>query len=118
MRLRAEHVAAAVACVQLMQKALDRMNIKLHDVISSLAGVSGMGVIRAIVAGERSPEALVALCDVQIRRKKGTGRHRIAAWHLGRRAYLRPRPGIAILEPLPETHRRLRQAHHCGTATA
>ena len=25
---------------------------------------------RAIVAGERSPEALVALCDVQIRRKK------------------------------------------------
>ena len=53
-----------------MQKAFERMNIKLHDVISSLAGVSGMAVTRAIVAGERSPEALVALCDVQIRRKK------------------------------------------------
>jgi transposase len=70
LRLRAGHVAAAAACVQLMQKAFDRMNIKLHDVISSLAGVSGMAVVRAIVAGERSPEALAALCDVQIRRKK------------------------------------------------
>ena len=70
LRLRADHVAAAATCVQLMQKAFERMNIKLHDVISSLAGVSGLAVARAIVAGERSPEALVALCDVQIRRKK------------------------------------------------
>ena len=70
LRLRASHVAAAAACVQLMQKAFDRMNIKLHDVISKLGGVSGMAVVRAIVAGERSPEALAALCDVQIRRKK------------------------------------------------
>ena len=46
------------------------MNIKLHDVHLPLAGVSGLAVARAIVAGERSPEALVALCDVQIRRKK------------------------------------------------
>jgi len=53
-----------------MQKAFERMNIKLHHVISSLAGVSGLAVARAIVAGERSPEALVALCDVQIRRSK------------------------------------------------
>jgi transposase len=70
LRLSADHVAAAATCVQLMQKAFERMNIKLHDVISSLAGVSGLAVARAIVAGERSPEALVALCDVQIRRKK------------------------------------------------
>jgi transposase len=47
LRLRADHVTAAAACVQLMQKALDRMNIKLHDVISLLAGVSGMAVVRA-----------------------------------------------------------------------
>jgi transposase len=53
-----------------MQKAFERMNIKLHDVISSLAGVSGLAVARAIVAGEHSPEALVALCGLQIRRKK------------------------------------------------
>jgi len=35
-----------------MQKALERMNIKFHDVISSLTGTSGLAVIRAILAGE------------------------------------------------------------------
>jgi transposase len=70
LRLRADHVAAAASCIQLMQKALERMNIKLHDVISSLAGISGLAVVRAIVAGERSPQALLELCDAQIRRRK------------------------------------------------
>ena len=70
LRLRADHVGQAASCVQLMQKALERMNIKLHDVISALAGASGMAVIRAIVAGERDPAALLALCDIQIRRAK------------------------------------------------
>jgi hypothetical protein len=50
-----------------MQKALERMNIKLHHEIASLAGMSGLAVVRAIVAGERSPEALLGLCDQQIR---------------------------------------------------
>ena len=70
LRLRADHVGQGASCVQLMQKALERMNVKLHDAISSLAGASGMAVIRAIVAGERDPAALLALCDVQIRRAK------------------------------------------------
>src|SRR5713226_3183420 len=70
LRLRADHVASAADHVQHMQKALERMNIKLHNVISSLAGTSGLAVVRAIVAGERSPEALLALCDQQIRRAK------------------------------------------------
>ncbi len=55
LRLRADHVNQAGSCVQLMQKALERMNIKLHDAISSLAGASGMAIMRAIVAGERDP---------------------------------------------------------------
>lgn len=70
LRLRADHVATAASCVQLMQKAFERMNIKLHDVIASIAGASGMAVARAIVAGERSPHALLGLCDTQIRNKK------------------------------------------------
>jgi transposase len=70
LRLRADHVASAAGHVQHMQKALERMNIKLHNVISSLAGTSGLAVVRAIVAGERSPEALLALCGQQIRRAK------------------------------------------------
>ena len=55
---------------QHMQIALERMNIKLHDMISSLAGMSGLAVVRAIVADERSPEAPLALCDQQIRSAK------------------------------------------------
>lgn len=70
LRLRADHVAAAASCVQLMQKAFERMNIKLHDVISSLAGASGMAMVRAIAAGERSPQALLQLCNTQIRNNK------------------------------------------------
>jgi transposase len=70
LRLRADHITLAASCVQLMQEALDRMNVKLHDAISSLAGASGMAVMRAIVAGERDPAALLALCDIQIRRAK------------------------------------------------
>ena len=35
LRLRGEHIAAAAGHVQHMQKALERMNIKLPDVISS-----------------------------------------------------------------------------------
>ena len=70
LRLRADHVNQAGSCVQLMQKALERMNIKLHDAISSLAGASGMAVMRAIVAGERDAAVLVKLCDIQIRRAK------------------------------------------------
>jgi transposase len=70
LRLRADHVSQAASCVQLMQKALERMNIKLHDTISSLAGTSGMAIVRAIIAGQRDPAALLALCDIQIRRTK------------------------------------------------
>jgi transposase len=39
-RLRGEHVKGAASHVQHMQKALERMNIKVHDEISSLAGAS------------------------------------------------------------------------------
>ena len=70
-RLRADHISRAASHVQHMQKALERMNIKLHDVISSLCGVSGLAVVRAILAGERAPERLLALCDPQIQRAKG-----------------------------------------------
>jgi transposase len=70
MRLRQDKIAMAASHVQHMQKALERMNIKLHDVISSLTGKSGQAVIKAILAGERDPQRLLELCDVQIRQKK------------------------------------------------
>lgn len=69
-RLRGDHIANAAGCIQLQQKALERMNVKLHDVISSLAGASGQRVIEAILAGERDLDRLLALCDKSIQHKK------------------------------------------------
>jgi transposase len=70
LRLRTDHLTSAATSVQHQQKALERMNVKLHDVISSLVGASGQKVIEAILAGERDGERLLALCDVQIQQKK------------------------------------------------
>lgn len=70
LRLRADHISSAATCIQHQQKALERMNIKLHDVISRLVGVSGQKVVDAILEGERDADRLLALCDKQIRDKK------------------------------------------------
>jgi len=69
-RLRDNHIELASSHVQHMQKALTSMNIRLHEVISQINGVSGMRVIKAILGGERNPEQLVQLCDKQIIKKK------------------------------------------------
>jgi hypothetical protein len=70
LRLRDDHIVMAASHVQHMQKALERMNLKLHDVISNVVGVSGLAVIEAILAGERDPEQLLKLCDMQIQKRK------------------------------------------------
>jgi len=69
-RLRADHLIGAAAQVQKMQQALERMNVKFHNVISDLVGVSGLKVVRAILQGQREPDCLLALCDPQIQKKK------------------------------------------------
>lgn len=70
MRLRGDLVSMAAQHVQHMQKAMDRLNIKIHVVISDITGWSGMRIIKAILAGERQPEKLVELCDPQILKTK------------------------------------------------
>ena len=70
MRLRADLVGLAAQHVQHMQKALDRLNVKIHVVMSDITGVSGMKIIKAILAGERTPEQLVELCERQILKTK------------------------------------------------
>lgn len=70
-RLRDDHIEQAAMHIQHMQKAFDQMNIRLHRVISSLTGVSGLRVIEAILNGERQPTALLALCERSIRDRKG-----------------------------------------------
>lgn len=71
MRLREDHIKQGARQVNKMHKVLTLMNIRLGNVISQLHGVSGMRVIEAIVAGERDPERLAALCDRRILDNKG-----------------------------------------------
>src|SRR6202789_745909 len=59
-RLRGDHLIGAARQIPKMQQTLERMNIKFHDVISDLTGVSGLKVVRAILAGERRPGELLA----------------------------------------------------------
>jgi transposase len=49
------------AHIQHMQKALQLMNVKLTMVVSDITGVTGLDIIRAIVAGERDPQELARL---------------------------------------------------------
>jgi transposase len=70
LRLRSDHIMMAGSHEQHMQKALDRMNLKIHEVLSDLTGMSGLKMVEAIVAGERDAEVLVALCDPQVQKHK------------------------------------------------
>ena len=60
LRQRDTLIRYAGAHIQHMQKALNQMNIQLHHVVSDLTGVTGMKIIRAILAGERDPKALAS----------------------------------------------------------
>lgn len=53
--------------VQRMQKALTQMNIQLHRVLSDITGVSGMKILRAIIAGERDTLKLARMKHPQVR---------------------------------------------------
>lgn len=69
-RLREDHIEMASTHVRHMQKALTMMNIRLHQAISQIQGVSGLKIMEAILSGERDPEKLVLLCDKQILARK------------------------------------------------
>jgi transposase len=54
--------------VQHMQKALEQMNVKLTEVVSDVTGLTGMAIIRAILAGERDAQKLACLRNVNCKR--------------------------------------------------
>lgn len=62
-RQRASLIEHRAAHIQHMQKALQQMNVQLTQVLSDITGVSGMRIIRAIVAGERNPVELAQMRD-------------------------------------------------------
>jgi transposase len=53
LRHRADLIEHRAAHIQHMQKALAQMNLQLTQVLKDITGVTGMQIIRAIVAGER-----------------------------------------------------------------
>jgi transposase len=63
LRQRAMLVQGAAMHIQHMQKALQQMNRLLHQVVADLTGVTGMTIIRAILAGERDPQVLAQSRD-------------------------------------------------------
>ena len=65
LRHRERLVEYAAAHIKHMQKALMQMNVQLHHAVTDITGVTGMRIIRAIVAGTRAPEALAAFRDVR-----------------------------------------------------
>lgn len=54
--------------VQRMQKALTKMNLLLHNVLSDITGESGMKIIRAILAGERDPNVLASYRSMRVKK--------------------------------------------------
>jgi transposase len=57
-RHRDQLVEAAASYIQRMQKAMVLMNLQLHNVISDVTGVTGIAILRDIVAGQTDPTVL------------------------------------------------------------
>ena len=60
LRHRAELIQHRAPHILHMQKALQQMNLQLHHVLSDITGVTGVQILRAIVAGERDPKVLAS----------------------------------------------------------
>ena len=71
-RQRGNKVRDQAKALNRMQKALVQMNIQLAQVISNIAGVTGMSILRAIVDGERDPEVLAMLRDKRVKADQAT----------------------------------------------
>jgi transposase len=67
LRHRATLIESAGSLVQRMQKALVQMNLQLALVVSDITGVTGLRILRDIVAGHRDPHQLAAHRDYRCR---------------------------------------------------
>ena len=58
--------------IQHMQKALQQMNVLLHNVVSDITGKTGMAILKAILSGERDPKKLAKNRDERCRNTEET----------------------------------------------
>lgn len=70
LRHRAGLIEHRAAHIQHMQKALQQMNLQLTQVLSDITGVTGLAIIRAIVAGQRDPQQLAAMRQPTCKKSK------------------------------------------------
>src|SRR5213594_641798 len=69
LRYRRKLVESRTAERNRLLKLLETANIKLASVASDVFGVSGMGMLRAILKGEATPEQMAQLAKGRMRRK-------------------------------------------------
>jgi transposase len=70
LRHRETQIQSAATHVQRMQKALVQMNLRLPTVISDIAGVTGLRILRDIVAGQTNPHVLAQHRDYRCQASK------------------------------------------------
>ena len=72
LRHRERLVEYAASHIQHMQKALMQMNVQLHHVVSDITGLTGMRILRAILAGTHDPDVLAQHRDVRCKASRET----------------------------------------------
>jgi len=69
-RHRASLVESVSREILHMQKSLEQMNVQLHKVLSDITGVTGMKIMRAIVAGEHRPLVLAGMREPGVKKSE------------------------------------------------
>ena len=69
-RDKANLVSESGDWVRRMQKSLEQMNVRVHRAVSDIDGVTGMAILRAIVAGERDARKLAQLRNPHCRKSE------------------------------------------------
>jgi len=72
LRQREGLIASASDSIRHMQKALRQMNLLLDNVVSDITGMTGLAIIRAILAGEHDAQQLAQLRDRRCRSDERT----------------------------------------------
>jgi transposase len=67
LKLRASLIRQRTRHIQRLQKTLEGVNIKLDSVIADIVGMSGRGMIEALIAGQTDPAKLAALANYRIK---------------------------------------------------
>jgi transposase len=72
MRTRKQLVRERAQHTQRIQKTLEDANLKIASVVSDVMGISGRAILRALIAGETSPEKLLAATTGRLQANRKT----------------------------------------------